>query len=82
MRMMGALLISALTIFPTLTTMQVYKSFKQVVIASSIVGMICFVIGLSISYLYATPSGASIVIVNLVAFILFKLISLFKQAKY
>ncbi|WP_173655260.1 metal ABC transporter permease [Sharpea azabuensis] len=81
MRMMGALLISALTIFPTLTTMQVYKSFKQVVIASSIVGMVCFVIGLSISYLYATPSGASIVIVNLVAFILFKLIALFKQAK-
>ena len=81
MRMMGALLISALTIFPTLTTMQVYKSFKQVVIASSIVGMICFVIGLSISYLYATPSGASIVIVNLVAFILFKLIALFKQAR-
>ena len=65
MRMMGALLISSLTIFPCLTSMYFCKDFKHVVISSAILSSICFIIGLSISYLYAAPTGASIVIVNL-----------------
>ena len=65
MRMMGALLISSLTIFPCLTSMYFCKDFKRVVISSAILSSICFIIGLSISYLYAAPTGASIVIVNL-----------------
>ena len=65
MRMMGALLISSLTIFPCLTSMYFCKDFKRLVISSAILSSICFIIGLSISYLYAAPTGASIVIVNL-----------------
>ena len=74
MRMMGALLISSLTIFPCLTSMYYCKTFKRVVISSAILSIICFTIGLSISYLYAAPTGASIVIVNLAVLCIVQLI--------
>lgn len=71
MRIMGTLLISSLIIFPALTAMQVCKTFRSVIIASVILSVVCFFIGISISYLYSTPTGASIVIVNLISFIVF-----------
>jgi ABC-type Mn2+/Zn2+ transport systems, permease components len=71
MRMMGALLISSLIIFPALTSMRTCKTFKSVTICSAIVSVICFFCGVVISYVYATPTGASVVIVNIIAFILF-----------
>lgn len=77
MRLMGSLLISSLIIFPTLSSMQIFKKFKSVVISSVIVSTISFVIGLIVSYLDATPTGATIVIVNLIIFIIFKLIAYF-----
>lgn len=79
MRMVGALLISSLIIFPTLSSMQIFKKFKSVVISSSVIAITAFTIGLIISYIYSTPTGASIVIINLVILILLKLISLFKN---
>lgn len=71
MRMMGALLISSLIIFPALTSMRLCKKFKSVTICSAIVSVICFFIGVVISYIKATPTGASVVIVNIIAFLLF-----------
>jgi zinc transport system permease protein len=71
MRMMGALLITALIIFPSLTSMRLCKNFKTVTVVSAIVSVICFFIGVVGSYLYATPTGASVVIVNIIAFSLF-----------
>jgi zinc transport system permease protein len=71
MRMMGALLISSLIIFPALTSMRLCKKFKTVTICSAFVSVICFFIGVVISYLYATPTGASVVIVNIVVFFMF-----------
>jgi zinc transport system permease protein len=71
MRMMGALLISSLIIFPALTSMRVCKKFKTVTICSAFVSVICFITGVVGSYLYATPTGASVVIVNIAAFLLF-----------
>lgn len=73
MRMMGALLISSLVIFPALTSMRVFKSFRSVIISSALVSVICFAIGISISFLCGTPAGASIVIVNIGAFLVFAL---------
>lgn len=73
MRMMGALLISSLVIFPSLTAMRLCKSFKSVMICSAVVSVLCFVAGITISYLYATPTGASVVCVNLLCFLLFSL---------
>lgn len=79
MRMMGAMLISSLIIFPALTSMRVCKRFKTVTICSSLISVICFFIGVVISYLYETPTGASIVILNLIAFLLFWLWKLIKE---
>ena len=79
MRLMGSLLISSLIIFPALTSMQLFKNFKQVIISSALVSVICFLIGFFISYLYATPVGASIVCVNLVVLIFCMLIRFIKR---
>jgi zinc transport system permease protein len=79
MRIMGTLLISSLIIFPSLTAMQLCKNFKAVVITASVLSVVCFFVGISVSFLYSTPTGASIVIVNLVAFILFVLIRKLKS---
>lgn len=78
MRMMGALLISSLIIFPALTSMRVCKRFKVVVISSAILSVACFFIGIVISYLYATPTGASVVAVNIVMFLVYSLIGFLK----
>lgn len=76
MRIMGTLLISSLIIFPALTSMRVCKSFKSVVISSSIVSIICFFFGIVGSYAFSAPAGATIVIVNIIAFVLFSIIGL------
>ena len=76
MRMMGAMLISSLIIFPALTSMRIFKSFRGVVLSSGILSMVCFLIGLVLSYQYSTPAGASVVIVNLSAFLLFSLLGM------
>lgn len=68
MRMMGTLLISSLIIFPGLSAMQIFKTFRQVVLCAGILSICCFVIGMYVSYVWATPTGASVVLVNMVAF--------------
>lgn len=65
MRMMGAMLISSLIIFPALSSMRIFNSFRLVVISSAIISVICFVIGMVLSYQYSIPVGASVVVVNL-----------------
>ncbi len=79
MRMMGALLISSLIIFPALTAMRVCKKYKSVIICSVIVSIVCFIAGITISFAWSTPTGASIVCVNLAAFAVFALIGLVKR---
>ena len=71
MRMMGAMLISSLVIFPALTSMQVFKSFRGVVLCSGALSAVCFFLGMTASYQLSTPAGASVVVVNLAAFLLF-----------
>jgi len=79
MRMMGAMLISSLIIFPSLTAMRIFKSFRGVVIVSGVLSIICFSIGMVISYIYSTPAGASVVVVNLAAFLIFSLVQAVRQ---
>ncbi len=71
MRMMGAMLISSLVIFPALTSMRLFKSFKSVVVSAGVVSVVCFWIGLMLSYAYSVPAGASVVLVNLAGFVCF-----------
>jgi zinc transport system permease protein len=79
MRLMGSLLISSLIIFPTLSSMQIFKKFKSVVITSVIISILAFATGLVVSFLNETPTGATIVIINLIIFILFNIISYIKN---
>jgi len=77
MRIMGAMLISSLIIFPALTSTRILKSFKGVVICSGILSVMCFFFGIFISFAIqevSIPAGASVVVVNLLAFCVFSLL--------
>ena len=79
MRLLGSLLISSLIIFPTLTAMRLRKSFRGIVLTAVCVSALAFVIGLVLSYLLATPTGATVVIVNLVVFVVAALVRAIKD---
>ena len=81
MRMMGALLISSLIVFPTLTAMRVFKSFKSVVVSSAVISVVCFLVGITVSYAFSTPTGASVVMANLASFLAFSIVSLIRKHK-
>ena len=82
MRMMGSLLISSLVVFPALTSMRVFKTFRGVMISAGIVSVVCLLLGLTISYLHATPTGASIVLCNIAAFFIYLGISKVREKTY
>ncbi|MDR2499927.1 MAG: metal ABC transporter permease [Treponema sp.] len=79
MRMMGAMLISSLIIFPALTSMRLCKHFRSVTICSALISALCFFTGVTLSFWYAVPTGACVVLVNILAFILFQFIALIKR---
>jgi len=81
MRMMGAMLISSLIIFPALSSMRLFKKFKSVTVCSAIISILCFFIGVVISYIHATPTGASVVLINIIVFVLFWLIEAMRNSK-
>ena len=70
MRMMGAMLISSLVIFPALTAMRLFKSFRGVVVCAAVTSVLCFCAGLTVSFVLSTPVGASVVCANLTLFLL------------
>lgn len=69
MRIMGTMLISGLIIFPALSSMRVFQNFKSVMISSAVISVVCFFAGIVLSYLFAIPTGASIVLTNLAVFL-------------
>lgn len=81
MRMMGTLLISSLIVFPALTAMRVTKKFKTTVILSAGIALFCFFVGLIFSYLHSVPTGACIVVTNIIAFILFWSVEKWKEER-
>jgi zinc transport system permease protein len=81
MRIMGTLLISSLIIFPALTSMRIYKTFRSVIISSAAISFICFITGIYVSYMYSTPTGASIVIVSIILFLIFSLMAKVKERR-
>lgn len=74
MRMMGALLISSLIIFPALTSMRVCRTFKSVIINAAVISVVCLIAGVTLSYVAATPAGASVVLANLVMMVLYTIV--------
>lgn len=71
MNLVGSLLISALIIFPALSAMRVFKSFKSVTVCSAILSVACALSGMLTSILVGTPVGSTVVAVDIVAFVLF-----------
>lgn len=74
MNLVGALLVSALIIFPALTAMRVFKSFKRVIVGAALISVCCTLIGLLTAILYGTPVGSTIVIADIVVFAIFSVI--------
>ena len=70
MRMMGAMLISSLVIFPALTAMRLFRSFRGVVVCAAVTSVLCFCAGLTVSFAFSTPVGATVVAANLTLFLL------------
>lgn len=74
MRIMGTLLISSLIVFPAITAMRLFKRYKTVLVASIIIAMISYFIGMVSSYILEIPTGASIVVCNLIMIIIASII--------
>lgn len=76
MNLVGSLLVSALVIFPSLSAMRVFRSFRLVVICSTVLSVFCAVVGIFVSILASTPVGSTIVVINIVMFFLFFVVEL------
>ncbi|OON99775.1 MAG: ABC transporter [Epulopiscium sp. Nele67-Bin004] len=75
MNLVGSLLISALIIFPAISSMRLFKDFKSVIISSAIISVVCAFSGMVISIFKSTPIGSTIVAINIFVLGLFFLIS-------
>lgn len=78
MNLVGSLLITALIIFPALSSMRLFKNFRSVTVFSALISVICAALGIIISIIAGTPVGSTIVASNLVVFILCSLIGKLK----
>ncbi len=76
MNLVGSLLISALVIFPALSAMRIFKSFRAVTVCAAVFSVTCAVLGILISILAGTPVGSTIVTVDIIGFGLFSLAGL------
>ena len=77
MNLVGSLLISALVIFPALSAMRIFKSFRSVTICSAVLSVFCAVLGILASILYDTPVGSTIVAADIAAFALCSIVGKF-----
>ena len=75
MNLVGSLLISALIIFPAVSAMRLFRSFKGVTVCSAILSVSCALIGMLVSILGSTPVGSTIVAVDIAAFLVFSLLA-------
>lgn len=81
MRMMGALLISSLIIFPALTSMRVCRTFKSVTVNSAVISVVCLIAGITVSYVWATPAGASVVMANIAALLAYTAVGALRERR-
>jgi zinc transport system permease protein len=79
MNLVGSLLISALVIFPALSSMRVFKTFRSVTVCSAVLSVICALLGMLVSIVTGTPVGSTIVVVDIFSFLIFYLIGLLKE---
>ena len=75
MNLVGSLLISALVIFPAMSAMRLFRSFKSVTLCSAVISVVCALLGILISILAATPVSSTIVAADIIAFLACALIA-------
>lgn len=80
MKLVGALLISSLIIFPALSAMRLFRSFKSVVICSAVLSVVGSLTGLLLALLLSTPTGASVAVVHIIIFLCFFLLGRMRRA--
>ena len=80
MKLVGALLISSLIIFPALSAMRVFRSFRSVVLCSACISVVGSLIGLLTALLLSTPTGASVAVVHIVIFLAFSLVGKLRRS--
>ena len=80
MKLVGALLISSLIIFPALSAMRVFRSFRSVVICSAVISVVGSLTGLLAALLLSTPTGASVAVVHIVIFMAFTVVGKLRRA--
>lgn len=78
MNLVGSLLTSALIVFPALCAMRVFKSYRGVILCSTVVSVVCAVAGILVSIVASTPVGSTIVAADIAAFLLMSLIGKIK----
>ncbi|NCC08249.1 MAG: metal ABC transporter permease [Clostridia bacterium] len=71
MNLVGSLLISALVVFPALSAMRVFKSFRSVTICAAVLSVTCAALGILISVVAGTPVGSTVVVADMAAFAVF-----------
>lgn len=81
MRMMGAMLISSLVIFPALTAMRLFRSFRGVVLCAGVTAVVCFCAGLTVSFTSSTPVGATVVAADLIVFLMACVVERLRRGK-
>lgn len=79
MNIVGALLVSALIIFPALSSMRIFKSFRNVVISSAVIAVVCSLAGIFASMIFDTPAGATIVAADAIVFGIFSIAGKIKK---
>ena len=80
MKLVGALLISSLIIFPALSAMRVFRSFRAVVLCSAAISVVGSLLGILLALLLSTPTGASVAVVHIVIFLLFTVLGRLRKA--
>ena len=81
-KMVGALLISSLIVFPVISVSMLFKSYKKIVLFSAIDSAFCFVLGFVLSYVFSVPTGALVVLANLFCLFVCFLINGLKKIKF
>ncbi len=80
MKLVGALLISSLIIFPALSAMRVFRSFRSVIVCSAVISVVGSLTGLLCALLLSTPTGASVAVVHIIIFLVFTLLGKLRRA--
>ena len=79
MKLVGSLLISALIVFPALSAMRLFKSFRSVSICAAVISVLCAAAGILVAAVAGTPVGSTIVVANIAVFGLFTLAGLVRS---